>query len=381
MNFESGSKSGSVAPSSFDACPERVIEIARIKLEAPTFEHVLGEVQKSGFYPRQMVENIYASLILGNVILAGPPGTGKTALAKAVADAFRVQLSTETANPEWSVYDIIGSQFLNDKGGIESRSGIVTKAILDCAKAVVANLDTGGAPQATWLLIDELNRAEIDRAFGPLFTALSSSDVGTFRLDHLPGNKQIAIPARFRIIATVNDYDTRFVNSMSGALRRRFARVPVGPPPNDSDGGIPSGELNRILEKARISASGLVSQAEFDESWKHLIEFNDDIRIIFGAFRNLGDHGGVPIGSALIIDTLAYASMHSVVVKAYAEADRTGSFWNVLDRSLSTRLIAALETDATRLRLKDGYLSAFREKLPQCPASLSRLTSFIHAVD
>src|SRR5690606_26226084 len=93
-----------------------------------------------------------------------------------------------------------------------------------------------------WLVIDELNRSNFDRAFGQLFTVLSGQAVvlpfkrgGRIEPISLvppgveaPGDTDaIKLPASWRILATMNVFDKNLLFEMSYALMRRFAFVEV----------------------------------------------------------------------------------------------------------------------------------------------------------
>jgi MoxR-like ATPase len=96
-----------------------------------------------------------------------------------------------------------------------------------------------------WLVLDELNRADIDKAFGPLLTVLSGGpvDLPTVTVDGRPvriepssvsglaedGVTYRAGP-RWRIIATMNTLDRAALFSFSLAFARRFAFVLVPAP-------------------------------------------------------------------------------------------------------------------------------------------------------
>src|SRR5699024_5291216 len=102
-----------------------------------------------------------------------------------------------------------------------------------------------GKQKNEWLIIDEINRADIDKAFGSLFSVLTGDTV------HLPyeannGRKitlimeddgtdslekqTYMIPKDWRMIATMNTIDKASLFEMSYAFMRRFAFIPVAIP-------------------------------------------------------------------------------------------------------------------------------------------------------
>lgn len=238
-----------------------------------------------------LIEQITSAIRSGkHIILTGPPGTGKSKLAKEICKLYQVDSMMATAASNWSTYETIGGYRPNQEGNLYFDEGI----FLECVKDKQTN-----EPKNKWLIIDEINRADIDKAFGSLFSVLTGDEVSlpfqtksgeTIRIKPQGNDDTVElddftyiIPSDWRIIGTMNTIDKASLYEMSYAFMRRFAFIPVG---------IPKDINNEIVE-------------QYLHAWG--MDTYSDVQALTKIWEIINDYR--KIGPAIIKDIANYTSI------------------------------------------------------------------------
>ncbi|PKL69076.1 MAG: hypothetical protein CVV28_02885 [Methanobacteriales archaeon HGW-Methanobacteriales-1] len=225
-----------------------------------------------------------------NLIFFGPPGSGKTVLSKIISEEYlgKNAYSLYTVHSGTDYYDLVCRIVPEVKDGnlIYSKE---KRFLLDALLSEKV------------LILDEINRTQIDTALGIFFTYLEREH----RLNDAEHIRQILLKEadedldidnlrnlldKFRIIGTLNVYDKTFLFKLGDALKRRFTFIEIT-------------TKNDLIEELKVS-----KRDDFLKSFEYKGDYEtaDIIIDVFGELNKIK-----PLGIGILKDTLLFTSYYS----------------------------------------------------------------------
>ena len=369
---------GTVFPYNYDDTylATKHVQDYRLQIRDNIVDELKSEVQNAGLYfdDEDMLKEIAAGLIRGNIILQGPPGTGKTTLAAIICKVFNVKHEVITAVSDWTTYDTIGGlqPSVDEEGNeiITGKSGRIVESIIECCNTILMKEKYSGTEQASWLVLDELNRSEIDKVFGDLFTVFGSDDVDKMKMplwfENNINKKTLYVPRRYRIIGLMNNFDKNYVFDLSHGLARRFTIISVLPPKEekfdlevDNCKNIIAKSLPEKLDKiGTLSLSDTFIKSLFDD-----VYFEKSEKILFKLLKKIryeNNEGlGLQFGTAQIID-LYENIIVQMILDNYVSIDLTDKevkVHRIIDAAVNDRIIPQVDgSDYIKLKKFNEYI-------------------------
>jgi Cdc6-like AAA superfamily ATPase len=244
----------------FSRCPLELLELINdqyikknpTKKQLPLIDYEINkkdtimdveDVLKDTFFSKEKFLKIIDTLKLKkNIIIEGPPGVGKTFIAKKIADYFcnndKSKQSRLVFHENYSYEEFIMGIRPDETGKLALAEGQFLKL---CKKA------QGDLDSKYIILIDEINRANITRVFGEILVCIENDKRGTDNSVNLlyKPDEDFYIPENIHIIGLMNTAD-KSLKALDFALRRRFEFFTFSPEYGEPD-------FKKFLENKKVN--------------------------------------------------------------------------------------------------------------------------------
>lgn len=258
-------------------------------------------------------DELQALLFKKAVVFYGPPGTSKTYKAKELSSSYilnqyikdKSRLVEYLANPEditqnrihhlqlhanYTYENFVGGYLLKKGDTVLTPGSLMT--ICDKARKDLNDNIHLDIPHV--LILDEMNRVDLSKLFGEVFSALEQRD---YDISIGVEDLKINIPRNLHIIGTMNEIDFS-VEQIDFALRRRFLWFFYGYRPerlrdiihqkaNDTSSKILKDDLERFYSNVNLLNTQIASREELGKMYEIGHAFFGDIVAIYNQYRDM----------------------------------------------------------------------------------------------
>jgi 5-methylcytosine-specific restriction protein B len=245
-----------------------------IVIETTILPYTFQDAEKEIFLDRQLIKEILDTFeYKKNIVLQGPPGVGKTFMARRLA-----YLAMEEKDPSkiemvqfhqsYSYEDFIQGYRPKEDGTFKLENGVFYRF---CKRAQV------DPENKYFFIIDEINRGNLSKIFGELMLLIEADKRGSENAVSLTytatSENKFFIPANVYVIGTMNTAD-RSLAMVDYALRRRFAFINIAPVFNDkflnelASFGVEEAIIKCIIDRITILNSEIESEASLGKGFR-----------------------------------------------------------------------------------------------------------------